>query len=279
MVSDVDASLSQFWERNDNWIAAIVSIVFAVAVAQLVDRWLDRRGRTFAEAVVRGELTQEADTRLRFIRRLVSASIILLGLAVALSQFTGLSRLAASLLASGAIAAAVVGFAARQTLANVIAGMMIAVTQPLRVGDWVTFEDAYGVVEDVRLNYTVLRTPGDQRVIIPNEKLATGILHNDTIESRKIGIDVAVWLPPEADVERAIAALEHEMGAEVTVAEQVPWGTRLAVGGDRVEPADRSAREAEMRRRALARLRAEGLLQVGEGVQPAGTPDGRTNER
>ena len=44
-------------------------------------------------------------------------------------------------------------------LANFVAGIMLAVTQPLRVGDWVTFEGHYGVVEDVRLNYTILRTP------------------------------------------------------------------------------------------------------------------------
>ena len=55
--------------------------------------------------------------------------------------------MATSLLASGAIAAAVIGFAARQTLANFIAGIMLAITQPIRVGDWVTFEGNYGVVE------------------------------------------------------------------------------------------------------------------------------------
>ena len=76
------------------------------------------------------------------------------------------------MLASGALAAAIIGFAARQTLANVVAGIMLAITQPLRVGDWVTFEEHYGVVEDVRLNFTVLRTASDQRIVIPNERLA-----------------------------------------------------------------------------------------------------------
>ena len=147
------------------------------------------------------------DTRLRFVRRLIYATILLIGIAVALSQFTGLSKLAASVLASGALAAAIIGFAARQTLANVVAGIMLAITQPLRVGDWVTFEEHYGVVEDVRLNYTVLRTSSDQRVVIPNERLAAGILRNDTLGSDAIGLDVSVWLPLDADTERALAAL------------------------------------------------------------------------
>ena len=68
-------------------------------------------------------------------------TIIVIGVSIALSQFTGLSRIAGSVLASGALAAAVIGFAARQTLANLVAGIMLALAQPLRVGDWVTFEE------------------------------------------------------------------------------------------------------------------------------------------
>ena len=123
--------------------------MLALVVATLLDRWFSRRGHKFAEAVTRGQVSPVLDTRLRFIRRLIYASILLIGIAVALSQFTGLSNLAKSILASGALAAAIIGFAARQTLANVVAGIMLAITQPLRVGDWVTFEEQYGVVEDV----------------------------------------------------------------------------------------------------------------------------------
>ena len=93
---------------------------------------------------------------------------------------------------------------------------MLAITQPLRVGDWVTFEDNYGVVDDVRLNFTVLRTGSDVRVVIPNERLAAGILRNDTLDSDAIGLDVSVWLPPEADAGRALAVLgrrsQHRRG-------------------------------------------------------------------
>ena len=86
-----------------------------------------------------------------------------------------------AVLASSAIAAAVVGFAARQVLANAIAGLQIAITQPVRVGDQVTFEGEKGTVEDLRLTYTWLRTGTDARVIIPNERLAAGVLRNDSI--------------------------------------------------------------------------------------------------
>jgi hypothetical protein len=118
----------------------------------------------------------------------------------------------------------------------------------------------------VRLNYTFLRTAGEQRVVIPNEKLASSILTNDTLVIDAVGVEVALWIPPGADSARAIAALAEE-GAEATIAEVQPWGIRLAIGGDPVPPPQRAGREAELRARCLARLHAEGLL---EGFPPVG---------
>jgi small-conductance mechanosensitive channel len=240
------------------WVNAGVSILVAFVIATLINRAFKARAvRTAAE---RTGISREGATRLRFISRLIYAAIILVGIAIALSGFGGISKLATSLLASGAIAAAIIGFAARQTLANFVAGIMLAITQPIRVGDWVTFEGHYGVIEDVRLNYTIMRTPSEQRVVIPNEKLAGGVMKNDTLVVEVVDLDVTIWIPPEADVERAIAALGEETGQEVSVAEVVPWGVRLAVGSDPVPPPDRATREAALRRQCLARLRSEGLL-------------------
>src|ERR1044072_8451047 len=154
-MSDADAG---------TWIQAGAAILIAFVAATLLDRAF--RGRA-----ARGggeKMSREGATRLRFVRRLLYAAILVIGIAIALSGFTGVSQLATSLLASGAIAAAILGFAARQTLANFIAGIMLAITQPLRVGDWVTFESNYGVVEDVSLNHTILRTPAEQRIGVPD---------------------------------------------------------------------------------------------------------------
>ena len=241
------------------WINAGVAILIAFVLAWMVDRaFRSRAARLAAE-----RSSQEGATRLRFVRRLLYATIVGIGIAIALSGFTGVNNLARSLLASGAIAAAVIGFAARAVLANFIAGIMLAITQPIRVGDWVTFEGNYGVVEDVSLNYTTLRTATSQRIIIPNEKLASGVMKNDTLKTAVVNLDVSVWIPPGADAERAVSVLREQTGQDVTVAEQVPWGTRLAVGSDPVPPPERAEREALLRRECLRRLRQEGLLWLG----------------
>jgi small-conductance mechanosensitive channel len=252
---------SEFWDRNGHWIIALATVLLALAIAFGVDRAFQRRGRRLAEAVLRGQVSRQADTRLRFVRRLVYVTILLLGVALALSQFDGVNRIAASVLASGVVAAAIIGFAARQTLANFVAGVMLAITQPLRVGDWVHLEGHYGVVEDVRLNYTILRTAGEQRVVIPNEKLASSVLVNDTLALDAVTVEVAVWIPAGADAARAAEVLSEVSGADVAIAEAVPWGTRLAVSGDTVAPSERGGGEASLRARCLARLREEGLLE------------------
>ena len=246
---------------TERWIFAGVSILLAVVIAHLLDRTLARRGGDLANAVVRGELSAATSTRLRFVRRLVYAGIVFIGVAFALSEFNGIHRLANSLLASGAIAAAILGFAARQTLANFVAGIMLAVTQPIRVGDWIFVDDHYGAVEDIRLNYTFMRTLGGQQIVIPNEKLASGVLRNDTLGAGSVTPEAHLWLPRSADARQAVDALADETQHKVTVAETTVDGFRLTVSGDPCPPPDRAPAEADLRLRCLERLRAEGLVE------------------
>jgi small-conductance mechanosensitive channel len=264
MIADLGRALAlvvaEQESTTERWIFAGVFVVVALVIAQLVDRVLSKRGELMANAVVRGELSAATSTRLRFVRRLIYAVIVLIGIAAALSQFDGVNRLAASLLASGAIAAAILGFAARQTLANVVAGIMLAVTQPIRVGDWIFVDDHYGAVEDIRLNYTFMRTVGGQQIVIPNEKLASGILRNDTLGAGSVTPEAHLWLPRRADARQAVDALADETQHEVTVAETTVDGFRLTVSGDPCPPPERASAEADLRLRCLERLRSDGLV-------------------
>ena len=240
-----------FVDRHNNEITAIVTIVLVGVAMVLVDRAFRRR---------RPQLDPVLDTRLRFIRRLVAAVLLVVGIAVAISQFAALDRLAASILASGAIAAAAVGFAARQVLANVVAGVMLAVNQPIRIGDLVTLEDETGVVEDIRLTYTFLRTANDARLIVPNEKLAGSVLRNDSLVTDTVAVEVKVWIPHEVDEQRAVEAIAAAVdGGRAGVAEMDAEGVTLSVSAPPVSVKERPAREAELRAEALAALRRAGL--------------------
>ena len=123
-------------------------------------------------------VSRSTKTRLRFLRRLAILVVFLVLVAIALSQFTELKRLATGILASTAVLAAIIGFAAQHTIANTVAGVQLAVSQPIRIGDRVKFEEVDGRVVDITLSYTYV-DPGDgTAVVIPNQLLVEGIVHN-----------------------------------------------------------------------------------------------------
>jgi small-conductance mechanosensitive channel len=246
-----------------DWITAGVTVAIAIAIAELVDRALSRRGRKLSMAVAGGDLSPVATTRLRLVRRLVFAAIIVIGLALAAAQFPSVKRLATGILASSAVIGIVVGFAARQTLANAIAGILLAITQPIRIGDLVTFEEETGEVEDVRLTYTYIRLDDGRRLIVPNERLAQSSIQNHTILDPRVQVEVSVWLPPDADLDQAIALIADEDEAiKAAVAETDKEGVRLSATTWAATPAERGQTAAELRRRWLRLLREHGLSSV-----------------
>lgn len=128
------------------------------------------------------QVSRSTKTRLRFLRRLVLLVVFLVLLAIGLSQFTELKRLATGILASTAVLAAIVGFAAQHTIGNMVAGVQLAVSQPIKIGDRIEFEEVNGRVTDITLSYTYVN-PGDgTAVVIPNQMLVEGIIHNLSTE-------------------------------------------------------------------------------------------------
>ena len=237
----------------------MATVLVALVLAKLLDHTLAQRGRKVQEAF---SLSPVADTRLRLVRRLVFTTIVVLGIGFALIQFPSVKRVATGVLASSAVLGLVVGFAARQTLANAVAGILLAISQPIRIGDLVTFEGETGEVEDVRLTYTYIRLDNGRRLIIPNEKLASSSIENHTVVDPRVQVEVSVWLPPRADVERALELLDDEQDVEASVAESDKDGVRLSATTWAANPRERGAVAARLRRAWLRRLREEGLSSV-----------------
>ena len=235
-------------------VTAIVTVVVAFVIAEVVDHALARRGGKLTEG-----LSPVANTRLRLVRRLIFATILLIGVMLALSQFEGIKRVATGILASSAVLGLVVGFAARQTLANGIAGILLAITQPIRIGDLVTFEGETGTVEDVRLTYTFIRLGDDTRLIVPNERLAQSTIENHTIVDPRVRVEVDLWLPPSADAARAVQVLREQPDLDVDVTEIDKEGVKLTAGTWAESASERGSVAARVRASSLELLRSEGL--------------------
>jgi small conductance mechanosensitive channel len=231
----------------------VVAGVLAVTalVAQLIDRRMAKR-----------QLAPEAATRYRVLRRTITSIIFAIGILSALLVIPQVRAVAGGILASSAILGLVVGFAARSTLANGIAGVLIAFSQPVRLGDRVEVDGVKGTVEEIGLSYTFIRTIDNARLVIPNEKLASDTIRNLTIVSREQLAEVAVQVPLDKDLGAAVEALRSETAPDkvdvsVTGLEGAATVTLRAWVPDEAE-AERL--ESELRLRAHTRLHAEGLL-------------------
>jgi small-conductance mechanosensitive channel len=245
---------------TSDWVNAGVAILVAAVIAKLVDRLIAKQGESVGELVTRGDLSPASRTRLLLVRRLVTVVILLIGIAIAASNFPGLSSVAKGILASSAVLGLVVGFAARQTLANAIAGILLAISQPIRIGDLVTFEEETGEVEDMKLTYTYIRLGDGRRLIVPNERLAQSSVVNHTIAERRVQVEVSVWLPLDADLDKAMELIrDEEAGIDVSVAEVDKEGVRLSATSWTSGPQERGKTAAELRLRWLRRLREHAL--------------------
>jgi small-conductance mechanosensitive channel len=257
----VAAAEQSFWQAHGDEISAAITIAVAVGVAVIVDRLLIGRAVKAATRLDTGELSREARTRLRLIRRLLFLAIILIGVALALSQFASIKRFATGVLASTAVLGIIIGFAARQVIANLVAGVVVAFTQPIRIGDLVSIGDeVHGRVVDITLTYTSV-DPGDgSLIVVPNERVTTDSVINHSAGNSSAPITIDVWLRPDADVEAARKALEHGEVTSAHLMELSPEGARLQVKAAKDSGADREAHEIELREQAQGVLREAGLL-------------------
>jgi small-conductance mechanosensitive channel len=250
-----------FWDSNGDWISAGITLVITFAVAFIVDRFVIARATRVASRVSETTVSRAAMTRLRMVRRLVFVAIIIVGLGIALSQFERLDKLANAVLASSAVLGLVLGFAAQKILANPLAGILLAITQPIRIGDSVTIEDETGRVEDLTLSHTFIDTDDGRLVIVPNEIVVTNVVVNRSTGNQSAPVMVSVWVAPDADLSRAREALAPLELSQVDVAEITPDGVRIEVHGPRRPGGTRAAgEEAALRERAQRALREAGVL-------------------
>jgi small-conductance mechanosensitive channel len=250
-----------FWDQHGAEISAAITLAVAVVIALIVDRLVLGRAKRVAERFADTGVSRGTKTRLQVVRRLVFVVILAIGVALALSQFGSIRRLATGILASSALLGLVIGLAARQTIANMVAGIMVAITQPIRIGDRVTFDGETGRVDDVTLTFTYIDTGDGRLMVVPNEQIVSGVLFNHSTGDQAAPVTASVWLPPDTDVDGAREALGAAGVATVSVAETTPEGVRVEVGTEREAGRTRTGgEEAALRERAQRALREAGLL-------------------
>lgn len=237
----------------------------------------------FAEAIIATHPVTAADnlearrvqTQTRVVARTIMGLILFVGVALALMSFPAVRAIGTSLLASAGVAGLVVGLAARPSLGNLIAGLQLALTQPIRLDDVVVVDGEWGRIEEIRSTYVVVRIWDERRLVVPLQYFLEHAFQNWTRTSAQIIGTVFVW----ADYRLPVAPVAAEL--ERLVRDDRDWDRRVCV----LQVTD--ANERAMQLRALVsssdssrnwdlrcRVRA-GLIAFIQGRYPESLPQSR----
>lgn len=160
-------------------------------------------------------------TQTKVLSGAITILMVLVGSGMALMTLPLLRQLGTSLLASAGVAGLVVGFAARPVLSNLLAGLQLALTQPIRLEDVVIIENEWGHIEEITGAYVVVRIWDQRRMVVPLQWFIEHPFQNWTRTNSEILGAVLIWV----DYRMPVAPLRKE--AERICSNAPEWDGRL----------------------------------------------------
>ena len=141
-------------------------------------------------------------TQIRVIVRVLTVIILVIGLSIMLMSFSKVRQVGISLLASAGIIGIILGFAAQRTLGNLLAGIQIAIAQPIRLDDVVIVENEWGWIEEITLTYVVVRIWDLRRLIVPISYFIENPIQNWTRQSADLLGSVFIYADYSVPVDK-----------------------------------------------------------------------------
>jgi small-conductance mechanosensitive channel len=218
------------------WIAIAITHISA-------DLYLMR----FKQDVADNLLARKHLTQVRVLLRVVDALLVMVTIGAALMTFEAVRQYGVSLFASAGVAGLIAGFAARPVLTNLIAGIQLAVTQPIRIEDAIVVEGESGRVEEITSTYVVVRLWDMRRMVVPLSYFIEKPFQNWTRESGSLTGVVLLEVDYTTPVERV-----RTKAIEIVKASPL-WDGKLA----KLQVTDASAVSMQLRVLASARSSAD----------------------
>jgi small-conductance mechanosensitive channel len=243
------------------WFAVIVGVRAAIRFA------FSRYERRLAERDP--AVAARRRTTFSFLLRVVIALVVLIGSWSVLSVFPATQEVARAFLASGAVLALIAGLALTTPLGNLGSGVLLAFTQPVRLGDRISVGEHTGVVEDISLTYTSLVTDEGRHIFVPNQTMVSTVLVNRSVGDPRRVVSIRLPVAIDASLDDACRiALEAAQATEGVdrlaldvqigeITEKTAW---LEIAGFAPLSADVAKIASSIRRRALAALADAKLL-------------------
>jgi small-conductance mechanosensitive channel len=180
-------------------LALIGSVAWLAVLA--TDVALDVLGSHYRTDVADNLLARKVQTQLRVLRRVVILVVTIITLSIMLMTFPAIRQIGTSLLASAGLAGLIVGMAMRPTLSSLIAGMQIALAQPIRIDDVVVVEGEWGRIEEIQTTFVIVRIWDLRRLILPLSYFIEHPFENWTHTSADLLAYVPLWVDYTVPIE------------------------------------------------------------------------------
>lgn len=218
------------WDFVSTAISILVILLATLLIARLVDDLLKKYIPLILEA---SKMEKEFDqTSHALTRRLIVAAIYTIGFLMIILQVPSLNRVAIAMLAGAGVAGLAIGFAAQDSLSNVISGIFLAIFKPIRIGDYVDFKGEYGHIEDLTLRHTIICTWDLRRIIVPNSLMSSDYIVNWSLASQETIWPVNFGIGYSSDIDKARSIILQETKQHPHVLKDEEISVRLTELGD-----------------------------------------------
>ena len=207
------AVMDEIINRIYEYLATYGLRIVAAVVILIVGRWL---AKLLSKSAGRAMAKANADeTLIRFVQNLAYIALLTFVLIAALSK---LGVYAASFVAVLAAAGFAIGLALQGSLANFASGVLMLTFKPIRVGDFVEVGGAKGTVREIRIFNTILDSPDNVRVTVPNSQVTGGNIMNYTVNGTR-RVDLVIGVSYEDDLKKAKQVIEKVMAGDERILE------------------------------------------------------------
>ena len=218
LAAEGNETLARVWELAARFAVPALLGWSIFALIQALALVISRQAEGVSDQIV----ARSRQTRVTILSRSAGGIVIVITVALMLFNVPAVRSIGVTLMASAGLAALAVGAAAQPALKSLIAGLQMAITEPIRIGDLVAIDRESGRVEDIRMSYVVIRTGDERRVIVPTSKFLDTTFENWTRVAG--GITGSVVLPIKPGF--AFAPLRDAYMARITLHPE--WDERTA---------------------------------------------------
>ncbi|MCB2066985.1 MAG: mechanosensitive ion channel [Erythrobacter sp.] len=209
LAAQADPLLAQVWEPLAQFLRPALLGWIAYALVKAFTAVLELRLDQAADPVA----VRSRRTRIAILSRTATVAIIFITVGLMLFAIPAVRNIGATLLASAGLAALAIGAAAQPALKSLIAGLQIAITEPLRLGDQVVIDGQTGRVEEIHMAYIIVRTWDERAVVVPTSRVLDQSFENWSRKNEMLTGPVFLHLDPATPVAPVRAEFERYVSA------------------------------------------------------------------